>query len=1269
MKKIMSAGPVKRKEVHAKKYKKTAVPKHLAPKPFPIVAFGASAGGMKAFTTLLKHLDPNLGMAYVLIMHLSPDHKSALAEIVQSKTTMPVQTVKNGMEVRANNIYVIPPKTFMSVVDGHLTLAPRSSTSRSNFAVDYFLTGLASIYKNNAIGVILSGTATDGTLGLKAIKAEGGITFAQDETAEFSGMPQSAVDSGYVDFKLPPEAIASELGRLKKTPYTNLPADKIDAVSVSEINSQAEDLKKILSIVRDKFGVDFFLHYKHASVYRRVLRRMVLNQFEKLSEYANMLKTSPGEVEALFYDFLINVTNFFRDLDFYDTLSKEIFPAIIKQLKPNAPIRIWVAGCATGEEAYSIAICLTEYLAKKKLVVAIQIFGSDLDARAIEKARQGIYPVSALLGVSETYLKQYFKKVDSHFQVVKAIRAICVFAQHNLLKDPPFSRMNLISCQNVLIYLETNPQKKILQTFHYALVPNGYLFLAKSETIGHSTDLFESLDKKIRYYSRKAATPQGLDFALHLAEKSPEDIAHRTGGLGGLEVEKEMGKLMLSRFVYPGVAVNKHFAIIQFFGETSPYLAPAGGKASLNVLKMIREDLLIDLRSLLQQVRKTEKTVVKEGITIYNKQIAQELSLEVVPKTSQGEIYFLVVFKEKVHTQGEGPKTKRSIGKKDKDTISKLEAELVQAREVIRTTNEEYETTYEELQANNEEILSSNEELQSVNEELETSKEELQSSNEELTTINEELSERNIELKESHDYAEAIVETMHGPLLVLASNLQVRTANKAFYQSFQLLREHTEGSFLYDLGDGTWDIPALRSHLKDIINETRSFKSFELKYFFPGLGERDMIINVYRLLKGKNSGETLILLAFDDFTRRFNAETLLEKTQQQLKLSLIGDAIGTWWWDLQTNEVKWSKENEQLNGLEEGSFGGNYTDWKKIIHPEDLIAVEKSIEKSIEKSVEKSVEKSLGRHPIEIEYRVTWPDKSLHWILSKGNLYCDQNHKPERIVGVSVDNTERKLSSEALERQVSARTADLTRANTALVNANRQLEQFVFISSHDLQEPLRKIQTFSNFLADDNGTNLSVLSKKYLDKINTSATRMSTLLNELYSFSMLKDDPSQFVRTDLNDILKKVVRDLETTIATKKCRIKLDPLPFVQADPAQMHQLFYQLIGNALKFCKVNPDIRVSSLVVAEEDLCRYPELQKNVSYVSVSVIDNGIGFDQKYAEKIFSVFQQLRDIKTDGTGIGLAVCKKIVENHRGAIVANGKVDAGATFTVFLPAG
>ena len=1108
LKKTKLSGPAKGKKRPAKK---TAA--KLLPKPFPVVGFGASAGGIEAFTRVLRHLDSDLGMAYVLIMHLSPNHKSALAEVVQSKTRMPVHTVKDGMEVMANNIYVIPPNTFMSLVDGHLKLAPREITTIGNFAVDYFLKALASIYKNNAIGVILSGTATDGTLGLKAIKAEGGITFAQDETAKFSGMPQNAYDSGYVDFLLPPEEIAKELARLVHVPYTNLPSDKIEAVQSKELSDHAEELKKILAIVKEKSGIDFFLNYKHASVYRRVVRRMVLNKFETLSDYTAMLKATPKEVEALYDDFLINVTNFFRDSDFYQTLSRVVFPAFIKDKRGTDPIRIWVAGCSTGEEAYSIAISLTEFLEAKKLSLSIQIFASDLDQNAIEKARLGIYPISALQGVSLNLLKKYFKKINGHYQINKSVRELCVFSHQNLLKDPPFSRLDLISCQNVLIYLGTNPQARILQTFHFALKPAGYLFLGKSESLGAASELFTPLDKKIKIFSRRPTESPQLDFTVHTTGRTlpieRQVVEQKAEG----DVEKEIGKLILSRYVPPCILVNKNLTIVQFFGIIAPYLEPVTGKASLNVLKIIREDLVIHLGSLLQKARKTQTVATKEGIRIHINNIPKDITIEIAPrKLPAGDILFLVVFKEHLSpvqpVKENGKKSSSGTSSRER-TIVKLEEQLDESRALIRTSNEEYETTYEELQAYNEEILSSNEELQSVNEELETSKEELQSAIEELTTTNEELRKRNIAYKQSQSYAEAIVETVQSPLLVLTANLQVRMANKAFYQTFKLTRENTEDHFIYELGGNAWEIPSLRENLNELLKMKSNFKDFELKHFFPALGELVLDVNAYRLLKSDESNETLILLAFNNLS-------------------------------------------------------------------------------------------------------------------------------------------------------------DLLKANKDLKKANEQLEEFAFIASHDLQEPLRKIQAFSSNLLRPEA-NLNDYAKNYSQKISASSSRMSKLVKDLLSFSVLSLGDKKLITVDLNETLKHVVGDFEAVIESKRAVINISHLPSIHGVPVQMSQLFHNLISNALKFSKENPRINVTAEEVMEESISKY-ELDKAKRYVAIVVRDNGIGFDQKYVSKLFVLFQRLHTVKgIDGSGVGLAICKKIVEDHQGVILANGKVNEGATFTVILP--
>lgn len=1079
-------------------------------KHFPVVGFGASAGGIEAFTSVLKYLDNNLGMAYILVMHLSPNHKSSLREILQTKTKMKVHTVKNGMAVLPDNVYVIPPNAFMSLIDGHLKLGPRSRTTHGNFAVDYFFDALASTYKNNAIGVILSGTATDGTQGLRAIKAEGGITLVQDHSAKFPGMPTNAYESGCADFVLSPENIAKELARLTKIPYSAIAAEKIEKKHAATLDSETEEVKKILAIVKEKTGIDFFGQYKRASIYRRIARRVVLNKCDSLSDYYTMLVGNEHEINNLCNDFLINVTHFFRDADFYKTLGDEVFPSVVKQRNNVDQIRIWVAGCATGEEPYSIAICLMEFLEKKKLNVEFQIFGSDLDADAIEKARLGLFSISALRNVSETRLKKFFKKVDGYWQVHRNVRESCIFSQHNLLRDPPFSRMDLISCQNVLIYLEISPQQKILQTFHYALKPTGYLFLGKSETIGVANDMFSPIDKKIRIYTRKSTPSPPLQF-------STPRLASVTKGSSPVENpeksnDKDIQSILLKRFVQPSVVVDQNLNIVQFFGETAPYLSPVVGKASLNILKMIRDDLLIHLRTLLQVARKTGKTAIKEGIRISNKKSVHEVIIEVIPHKTGNELYYLVVFEESypvLPVKNRRHNKSRSTGEKE-ETILRLEEELSKSREIIKTTNEEYETTYEELQANSEEILSSNEELQSINEELETSREELQSANEELTTINEELQKRNIELKDSQNYAKAIVNTVHNPFLVLTSNLQVRSANRSFYDTFGLHPETTEASFIFELGNETWNIPALRNALNELLGNRKNYLEFNFNHFFPGIGELVFIVNAYRLLKeDQTDKEILILLAF---------------------------------------------------------------------------------------------------------------------------------------INIS----------------------DVHKANEKLKYTNQHLEEFAFIASHDLQEPIRKIQIFSNLISEHENSN--IYTRTYIDKIRSTASRMSTLLRDLLNYSsLIKSSEKKFLYVDLNITLKDVILDLEDLITRKKAIINADNLPTIEAAPILMHQLFFNLLMNALNFNDADPIINITVENISAEDY-KIHGLKYLNRYFRINVSDNGIGFDQTYASKLFVIFQRFKDkADVDGSGIGLAICKKILEDHQGIILAEGKKNNGAVFSIILP--
>src|SRR5437773_726809 len=760
---------------------------------FPIVGVGASAGGLEAFTQLLKALGPGTGMAYVLVQHLDPSHESALTELLAKATEMPVRQVTDATPVEPNHVYVIPPNVDMIISQGILRLTARTETRGYHIPIDRVLRALAEDQESNAICVILSGTASDGTLGLAATKAEGGITFAQDEkSAKFDGMPQSAIAAGCVDFVLPPDAIGRKLERIRAHPYLAPASSSRTPELVPDGDPQ---LKNILHLLRMANEVDFS-DYKPATVKRRIIRRMALHQIGTLKDYVQLLRHHPAEVEALHEDLLIKVTSFFRDPAAFEALKAEVFPGILKHRSPEEPIRVWVPGCSTGEETYSQAIALLEFLGHRSADIPIQLFGTDLSQESIGKARAGIYPESIVADVSPERLRRFFAKVEVGYRINKTIRDMCVFARQNFLQDPPFSRIDVISCRNVLIYLGPVLQKRIMPIFHYALKPRGFLMLGGAEgIIGTGSDLFELMDRKHKIYCRKS-TPSGLHFdfaasqyptgAANLA--SDKQTQKREGVVQLLDLRKEADRILLTKYAPVAVVINDDMEVLESRGHVGFYLELASGRASFNVLKMAREGLLFDLQAAINKA-KTEKEGVpvrKENVPVERDGELKDVNLEVTrfKVASNRERNFLIVFEDsrpagRAESAGttmageakpsEGGKEKRS----DRQS-SHLKQELVATKRYLHSLVEDKEASNEELQAANEEILSSNEELQSTNEELQTAKEELESTNEELHTVNEELHNRNFELTQANNDFVNLLSSVNIAMLMLGGDLRIR---------------------------------------------------------------------------------------------------------------------------------------------------------------------------------------------------------------------------------------------------------------------------------------------------------------------------------------------------------------------------------------------------------------------------------------------------------------------------------------------------------------
>jgi two-component system, chemotaxis family, CheB/CheR fusion protein len=746
-----------------------------------IVGVGASAGGLEAFAAMMRALPPKPGFAMVLVQHLAPQHESALPTLLRSYTSMPVIQVTEGMNVERDRVYVIPPNVQMGITDGHFHLKPRPDDRSQYTPIDSFLASLAEHAKRRAIGVILSGTASDGSMGVREIKACGGITFAQKpETAKYDGMPRAAIATGMVDMVLSPPEIAVKLIQVAAHPYVR----ELIPTSGDELAVSDDQLRRIFDVLRPASGIDF-KHYKLPTIKRRLLHRMALHRLNDVQHYIRLLEEAPAEVRSLYQDLLINVTRFFREPESFKALAQQVFPKLIEQRREDQPIRAWVSGCATGEEAYSLAICLLEYLHEQHQEIRMQIFATDVSEAAIEHARAGVYPAAIESDVPPEILRRFFTKVDGSYRVSKTVRDLCVFARQDLTKDPPFSRLDLILCRNVLIYMDVMLQQRLISVFHYALNPQGFLVLGQAETVGSQVGLFSLADKKVRIYRKKVAPRAPVAISV---DYSPPGLAKKRTSQDVPSSEKalqsEASRIIFDRFAPPGVVVDADMQIVQFRGQTGAYLEPAPGEASLNLLKMARDGLLHGLRTALHSARKSKLPVRKAGLRVKVARGWKPVTLDIVPLTSSGRAHYLVLFSDPGRRRGEVDEPpERSVTAKPsprqrrrerQSQTELLERELAASREYLQSIIQELEAANEELQSANEEILSSNEELQSTNEELDTAKEELQSTNEELNTLNEELHGRNEELSRVNSDLVNLLASVQIAIVIISSDLRIR---------------------------------------------------------------------------------------------------------------------------------------------------------------------------------------------------------------------------------------------------------------------------------------------------------------------------------------------------------------------------------------------------------------------------------------------------------------------------------------------------------------
>lgn len=1249
---------------------------------FPIVGIGASAGGLKALENFFQHLPEESGMAFVIVQHLAPDYKSELVMLLQRHTTMDVVQITEELPVQPNAVYVIPPNKVLTIEDGTLHLAQRQRQTRQHGPIDVFFFALAADQAERAVAIVLSGTGSDGALGIKAVKEQGGVTLAQEpEDAEYDGMPRSAIATNCVDLVGTAKELAARLvGYRENAMRINLPS-----TDTSLTDDDATMLKSILSLLRESVGHDF-AHYKDSTILRRIARRMRINDIENMADYLRHLRKNEREHKALFQDFLISVTNFFRDGEVFQAVQEEVVPTLIGKNRQNEQLRIWVPGCATGEEAYSLAILFAEIANTQHRELAIQIFATDIDQDALAVAQRGFYSDAITAEVSSDRLLRNFDRVAGGYQIKKNIREKILFANHNLISDPPFSRLDLISCRNLLIYLDRELQETILGLFHYALRPHGYLLLGTSESTDVATGLFQAKNKKQRIFQRLEAAPA----PVHLLAQ-PRHRGRIPGESVLTKSEQPADRLSqydqwrLQHHTPPALLVDSHYNIHHLFGDAGRYIEMKAGPASLHILDAILPPLRLDLRTALYDVfqNQIQTTTRMHEVVVDNERIYLRLRVGPVVREHFPEELIEVIFEEfpealfahyQIESQDE---TEQNL------LAERLEEELIRTKERLQTTVEEYESSNEELQASNEELQSMNEELQSTTEQLETSKEELQSVNEELIIVNQELKEKIDELNRANSDLQNLMASTEIATLFIDRNLQVQRYTPRATDIFHIMQ--------MDIGRPFMHI----SHIlnKDLYTDVEEvLETLIPKEFEVAANDGDwyiVYILPYRTLEDKIDGVVISLIEISKLKRA--QEALARREAQQATVAKLGRlALEGATIDVMLRTAL--KELSQQLNIEYGEVwsladdGSHLTCVARTINPTSATKEQGAPKQESAKQIPNEPESQAyfvlsSPAPTQLtnlqqEERFTpAPHLVAREIHSGINLPIPGVSTPFGLIGLYstaprefnqdeldlllttvhllAEAVERKQAEEELKRlkaeleeRVVARTKELERSN-------QELDRFAYVASHDLNAPLRAIRNLATWAVEDAGERLPKASQEHLDKLLSRIGRMQRLLEDLLVYSRANRFQHNPEWLDSAAIVQDALNLLEIPAGFS---IKVgQEMPLFRAERTPLELTLRNLIGNAIKHHdRSNGTISI--------------EAQERDTAVEFIITDDGPGIAKEYQERIFAMFQTLRPLdEIEGSGLGLAIVKKTIESRGGIINVESDPGKGAIFRFTWP--
>ncbi len=1212
-----------------------AVPGELE---FPVVGIGASAGCIPALRKLFEPMSAAPGMAFVVVVHLSPRHDSNLADILGRVTRMPVQAVRETTTIAADHVYVISPAQQLTMTDGQLRVAKRPETVGRPAAIDSFLRTLAMAHGRRAVGIVLSGTGSDGTLGLARLKECGGVTLAQaPEDAEYDGMPVSAIDDGVVDFVLPAAGMSAKLAALwENMQRIELPEPSVPGVPVVPTEADADAaqaaLAQILRLLRVATGHDF-KHYKRATVLRRIERRLQVTGMAGLPEYRAYLQEHPEESKGLLKDLLISVTNFFRDREAFDALEAEIDASLMPVAKSTGKLRAWVAGCATGEEAYSIAMLLSERAEEQRPDLRIQVFASDIDESAIAAARAAIYPDTVLDDVTPARLRRFFVKEENHVRVRKELRDRVLFAVHNLLRDPPFSSLDLICCRNLLIYFDRDVQQQVLEVFHFALKPGGLLFLGSSESADAAGQLYEQVDKKWRIFRADGTLRRRPVPGLPLHQRA-SPFGAGTSPAEGSPALGDLHHRLREAYAPPSILIDAESNILHSTPRAAPFLRFVHGQPTYNLLEVVRPELRLELRTAIFRARQLHASVEAKKVRLDDAGEAPWVTMTAHPIEEAGSALVLVMFDSIAATLGDGA---QKASNKDPLLLS-LEEELRQTREQLRGSIGESAKSTEDLRASNEELQAINEELRSATEELETSKEELQSVNEELITVNQELKTKVEETAKANDDLKNLIASTDIATVFVDRELRVKRFTPRASQLFNLIES--------DIGRRLLDITH-RLQYEHLARDARTaFDS--LRVVEREVGGPDGRTYLVRALPYRTHEDVIdgAVLNFIDITATRRAEQQVREGEANLRTLLESSedyAIITT--DSSGMIATWNQGAHRLFGFDPSDALGQSIEL--IFTPADR--AEGVPQQEMKEAREQ------GRASDE------------RWHLRKDgtSFFCSgilaPMYKNEQLVGyakIARDLTDHKRAETrlaALLQQEKGMRSELQRASVLK-------DEFLAVMSHELKHPLNLIHVNAELLARLPEVRESASVARAASVIRRTVLSQAKIIDDLLDLSRARTGKLGLSKAALewSVVVERVVDAVQADAAAKSITLECEidaAASSINADAVRVEQIVWNLLSNALKFTQAGGAIRVG--------------LSLDGSFGRLDVADTGQGISADFLPHVFEMFRQASHgaaRSEGGLGIGLALVKHLVEEHGGRVaVASDGPGRGARFSVWLP--